>query len=225
MAKIYVYNPATNVNEVYYRGLDEPMPYILGNSLTVREFRSNSNSNILWTDKRAMDAWNTLRRIWGKSIFVGFAFKRIWQGGHAPQSQHYAGVAFDIGQNLNSVERNQLRNAAYNSGAWSYVEPAYLTPTWVHVDKRTQTSACGAGFPPLRLGSKGVYVFVLQDALNAIGYSTGGLDGSFGNATRQAVINFQRANNINPDGIVGCSTWRAITSRANGIGRTPTVIQ
>lgn len=72
----------------------------------------------------------------GSPIPVGFAFKRPWEGGHSAQSQHYAGVAFDAGQILSNSERNRLRNTAINSGVWSYVEPARLTPTWVHFDKR-----------------------------------------------------------------------------------------
>jgi len=47
------------------------------------------------------------------------------------QSQHYAGVSFDVGQRLSNAERNRLRNIARESGVWSYVEPANLTPTWV----------------------------------------------------------------------------------------------
>ncbi len=39
------------------------------------------------------------------------------------QSQHYAGVAFDVGQRLSNAERNRLRNLASESGVWSYVEP------------------------------------------------------------------------------------------------------
>ena len=65
------------------------------------------------------------------------------KGGHGNQSQHYAGVAFDAGQTLSNAERNNLRNVAINSGVWSYVEPAYLTPTWVHFDKRFGKPACG----------------------------------------------------------------------------------
>ena len=49
------------------------------------------------------------------------------------QSQHYAGVAFDVGQTLSNTQRNRLRNTARSSGVWSYVEPASLTPTWVNV--------------------------------------------------------------------------------------------
>gem|GEM_PF-4414062 len=50
------------------------------------------------------------------------------------QSQHYAGVSFDVGQRLSQAERNVMRNKAITSGVWSFVEPAYLTPTWVWVD-------------------------------------------------------------------------------------------
>lgn len=38
-------------------------------------------------------------------------------------SQHYAGVAFDVGQNLDEAGRNSMRNLAINSGIWNYVEP------------------------------------------------------------------------------------------------------
>lgn len=53
--------------------------------------------------------------------------------GHGTQSQHYAGTAFDVGQNLNSVEREVLRRSAKNSGVWTYVEPITTAPTWVNV--------------------------------------------------------------------------------------------
>ena len=35
--------------------------------------------------------------------------------GHGNQSQHYAGVAFDVGQTLSTTKRNQLWNSANNS--------------------------------------------------------------------------------------------------------------
>lgn len=136
MAKIIVFNNDTDRMETYYRGEAEPMPYNSNGTLKVREFRGSSNSNILWTTKRTMQAWNSQRYIWGSAIPVGFAFKRPYEGGHGTQSQHYAGVAFDVGQTLSSSRRNALRNSAINSGVWSYVEPASLTPTWVHWDRR-----------------------------------------------------------------------------------------
>jgi len=60
------------------------------------------------------------------------------------QSQHYAGVAFDVAQGWTNAKRATLRNSAMSSGIWSYVEPASLTPTWVHFDKRALSSACSS---------------------------------------------------------------------------------
>jgi peptidoglycan hydrolase-like protein with peptidoglycan-binding domain len=65
---------------------------------------------------------------------------------------------------------------------------------------------------------------VLQDALNAIGYRTGGLDGNFGPGTRSAVIRFQTREGLGVTGVVNCATWQRLTTRAIGIGRTATVI-
>ena len=82
MAKILVYNQDTNKMETFFRGESEAMPYNTNNTLRVREFRVSSNSIILWTDKRTMQAWNSQRYIYGAPIYVGFAFKRPYEGGH-----------------------------------------------------------------------------------------------------------------------------------------------
>ena len=145
--------------------------------------------------------------------------------GHGNQSQHYAGVAFDVGQTLSNSERNNLRNLAQESGVWSYVEPASLTPTWVHFDRRFGRPACSTGgYPIIRQGSISTYVLIAQDDLNTLGYRTGGLDGIFGTQTRNAVINFQRKVGLTADGIVGCNTWRALQEAVVGTGRTSTTI-
>lgn len=82
MAKIILFNNDTNRIETYYRGENESMPYNTNRSLTVNEFRGSSNSNTLWTTKRAMQSWNSTRYLYGVPIPVGFAFKRPWEGGH-----------------------------------------------------------------------------------------------------------------------------------------------
>lgn len=226
MAVVLVYNEATGRVERYIRGEMEPMPYNEGRTLTVREFRALSASNTLWTSVNVMRSWNGFRKLYGKPIYVGACFKRIWEGGHAGQSQHYAGCAFDVGQNLNNEERAQMRMLAQASNLWSYVEPASLTPGWVHLSAGYGVPACArGGYPLMRVGSRGNYVLVLQDALNSIGYATGGLDGIYGNATRDAVTRFQRNNGLAEDGIAGCETIRRITSKAVGIGKTRTVVE
>ena len=217
MARILIYNNDTNRMETYIRGENESMPYNTNGTLRVREFRGSSRSNILWTTRNTMRAWNSTRYLYGGPIPVGFAI-------HG-QSQHYAGVAFDVAQTLSNSQRNQIRNVAISSGAWSYVEPAYLTPTWVHFDKRSYPSACSSGgYPLIRQGSRGVYVLVAQDGLNTLGYPTGGLDGVFGTQTRNAVLSYQRSRGLAVDGIVGCNTWRSIQEDVIGKGPTSTTI-
>lgn len=224
MAIVFLYNNRAHRIERYERDFSEPMPYNTGGTLTVGEFRGSSCSEVLWSDLDAMEAWNVTRSAFGRSIPVGYAFKRIWEGGHAGQSQHYAGVSFDVGQRLTNAERNSLRTLALRLGVWGYVEPAWLTPTWVHFDRRSPNQSCPTGgYPPLSLGSRNTYVLTLQDALNAVGYATLGMDGIFGNNTQRAVLRFQQDARLIVDGIVGCQTWRALTSRALGIGQTPTV--
>ena len=128
MARLLVYDAYEN--KVYtYANLREndPMPYSTGTTLRVREFRGKSGSPVLWTTIAAMEAWNLTRRKYGRGIPVGYAFRRIWEGGHGTRSQHYAGVSLDVGQSLTQSERTAIYNAARGTGAWGYVEPLSQT--------------------------------------------------------------------------------------------------
>ena len=228
MAKLFVYDAYTN-KMLSYPNMNEndPMPYSYGNTLTLGEFRGSSRAAVLWTTTAAMEAWNLTRRRYGSGIPVGYAFKRIWEGGHGTASQHYAGVAFDVGQTLSSTARKSIYNAAVATGAWGYVEPLSMTPTWVHFDRRYGTPACSgttAGYPTCRKGDRNTYVLVLQDALNALGYTTGTLDGVFGARTLSALKAAQSAFGLTADGVCGCNTWKKLTAAVVGIGRTATVI-
>ena len=106
MPKILFYNNDINKISVYNRTLEQPMPFNTRGTLTVREFKGGSKSDTLWTSLRCMEAWNSFRYLYGRGIFVGFAFKRPWEGGHSRLSQHYAGLAFDAGQNLNESRKS-----------------------------------------------------------------------------------------------------------------------
>ena len=69
---------------------------------------------------------------------------------------------------------------------------------------------------PLRVGSTGANVVVLQSSLNRISQSYPAIpkipvvDGIFGSRTEAAVRAFQQVFNLTPDGIVGSATWYAI---------------
>lgn len=47
----------------------------------------------------------------------------------------------------------------------------------------------------------------IQTALRNAGYDPGAVDGKMGRQTKDAVMAFQRANNLPADGIVGKKTW------------------
>ena len=228
MPKVYVYDSYDNKFFRYNLSENDPMPYSADTTLRVREFRGSSKANVLWTTTAAMEAWNLTRRTYGSGIPVGYAFKRIWEGGHGTTSQHYAGVAFDVGQRTTAANRRKIYKAAARTGAWGYVEPLSMTPTWVHFDRRYGKPACRsttAGYPTLRRGSRGCYVMILQDALSTLGYQTGSrIDGLFGTRTEEALRGYQRRTSLTVDGVCGCNSWKKITTAVIGIGRTKTTI-
>lgn len=63
----------------------------------------------------------------------------------------------------------------------------------------------------LRVGSEGTQVKVLQWLLNhTTDYTSGVVDGIFGTKTLAAVRQFQKANGLTVDGIVGKNTWKKL---------------
>lgn len=61
-----------------------------------------------------------------------------------------------------------------------------------------------------KIGSTGGEVSEIQSRLKEWGYYSGAVDGIFGTATKNAVIKFQKANGLTPDGIVGSKTLAAM---------------
>ena len=66
--------------------------------------------------------------------------------------------------------------------------------------------------PVLRTGSRGQEVKDLQSRLYQLGYYTDEIDGQFGGATKSAVIDFQKANGLEADGMVGSETKTVLFS-------------
>ena len=56
-----------------------------------------------------------------------------------------------------------------------------------------------------KMGSTGKEVSDIQSRLQSLGYYTGKIDGIYGIATKNAVVNFQKANGLVADGVVPVS--------------------
>lgn len=64
----------------------------------------------------------------------------------------------------------------------------------------------------LKVGSTGADVMELQTKLNYVGLNVGKVDGIYGSMTKQGVINFQMAQSLVGDGIVGPITIKALNA-------------
>lgn len=67
----------------------------------------------------------------------------------------------------------------------------------------------------LQEGSQGAAVTKLQESLKKLNFDPGIIDGIFGSKTKQAVINFQKSQQLVPDGIVGDKTWAKLNAANN----------
>ena len=69
-----------------------------------------------------------------------------------------------------------------------------------------------------KLGSRGQEVRNIQSRLKEWGYYKGGIDGIYGQNTKNAVIKFQKKNGLTADGIAGNATLAAIGLPTSGGG-------
>lgn len=79
----------------------------------------------------------------------------------------------------------------------------------------TSGSGGSSSTTTLRFGDNGSAVKEMQQALSALGYGTNGIDGKYGNGTRDAVKRFQKANNLTADGIAGAKTLAKLYSSSS----------
>ena len=73
---------------------------------------------------------------------------------------------------------------------------------------------------PILPGGRGPAVEDVQRRLHALGYDLGptGIDGVFLGMTRDAVVAFQRENQLSEDGVVGEETWSALVDATFTLG-------
>ena len=73
---------------------------------------------------------------------------------------------------------------------------------------------------PILPGEKGDHVATLQNALVALGYDVGKVDGEYGPATRKAVLSFQKKHKLGADGVVGKTTVKALNKALKKLAKS-----
>ena len=80
----------------------------------------------------------------------------------------------------------------------------------------TLFTTCVQGAAPIVKGSRGEKVALIQQTLSKWGYYKGGIDGHFGRSTYNAVVAFQKKNDLTVDGKVGRATANAMGITLSG---------
>lgn len=192
MYTLFIYNNESNRLERYNLHPYSNIPYSTHSSMSVSDFFSNTSSCAGWTSTEFIQKWNKFSQ---GEIHADFVFRRIWEGGCISESMHYAGLAADI---LSSAP----------SGTFPFI-------TQNHV------SLSPWGYPDISFGDIGLFVLVMQDALSALGFTEGELDGFFGPRTLSALTRFRHLHGLKERNICDRETWRILTFRACGCGVNP----
>jgi peptidoglycan hydrolase-like protein with peptidoglycan-binding domain len=87
---------------------------------------------------------------------------------------------------------------------------AISTSAAAPADAATYNTSCSNRH--LSRGDRGTCVSDAQRKLMSKNVNPGTIDGIFGDKTAAAVVQFQKNSNLNPDGIVGPDTWRALNA-------------
>jgi len=129
-------------------------------------------------------------------------------------SAHYAGLAGDF--KLSSQVREpislqkEIRRRCIKSGLFSYVEPQYRTPWWIHAQVEIAPPASFfVPYPALFPGNIGPHVFVLQRGLCLIGFPCL-LSGRFDELTLRSLLAFKQKFSLAPEPWVDAFTWQSL---------------
>lgn len=118
---------------------------------------------------------------------------------------NHVGIIISVEDNSHfiTIEGNTSTKSDDNGGA---VMERRRTRANVVAFARPQYEDADNYHPTLRRGAKGESVELLQELLNVKGVQVK-IDSDFGVLTEEAVRQFQRANGLTDDGIVGPKTW------------------
>ena len=182
--------------------------------LNIREYTA-------WTDEAFIHACKELCARFELKLMRSFVPLR--PGFPVCFSPHHAGLAGDFAllspcANI-SARQNEIRRWCVNSGLFSYVQPQYRTPLWIHAEISTAPpSSLFVPYPVLFPGNTGVYCFILQRCLNIAGFPCL-LSGRFAEDTGLALCGFRMAVGLPPEWYVDSVCWQKLMAAVSSAGK------
>jgi hypothetical protein len=207
---LLIYNEETGQMEKMSRSCHEDMPYTTDGVLTVDSFRANSRTQLMWSTKQFLKSVNDSFHQLKVPFDVIHGFSRIWEHFEEENFAHKLGTALTGGQNLNSLRRKQLLKDLEMQGDYTHIQDFDHAPAIVHFHQSFDPASSIIVFETIQMGSVGVSVCALQDALWYLGYEIFSINGIFDEQLKQQVLSFQKMSGLDEDGIVGVNTWTAL---------------
>lgn len=209
---IYVHNEESGQIEKYTRCLDEAMPYTTGKNLTVRDFRGDIRTQVMWTTKRFLTDFDQVFDRCDFPFEVERGFHRGWQEVDNGRYVHKLGTALQGGRNLSYPVRVKLARLLEDSERFDGISEMDHDPTSLHFYQAEAAQSDVVPFKTIQMNDVGTPVFVLQDCLWALGYSICALNGIFDEELAAIVKQFQTDQGLEADGIVSQLTWERLMS-------------
>lgn len=116
---------------------------------------------------------------------------------------------YDGGTEAAVIAFQKKTSGLYDDGV---AGPETLKKLYSNGAAKSSTPAASVGIE-LRYGAEGAAVRALQTRLKALGYLKGSPDGTFGDRTRNALIDFQLNNSLSGDGVASVKTLNKLYSQ------------
>lgn len=129
---------------------------------------------------------------------------------NARRTNHVGIVVSYDGKIINTIEGNTSAKGSQDNGGMVMQKNRYSNIV-AYARPKYKTNTINDKKPVLKLGSKGDWVTIAQGRLVVNGYPVA-VDGIYGPKTMEAVKQYQKANGLLSDGVVGPATWGKLYS-------------
>lgn len=133
-------------------------------------------------------------------------------------------------QRKNGLTADGIVGSATRGRLYAVADTAYGTTSGTLTGNTTSTATAAPaqeelGTGTMQLNDQSETVRALQRKLAALGYYDGAITGHYGRKTKQAVMDFQKANGISRDGVAGGTTLKKLNAAATATpAPTPTPV-